>query len=169
MDVPTLGNYFLDNCNYMDSFKLIKLPTIFPLPYGMTAIKGSDDTLHNISDMKGPLWSKLILSWPKPFADAVNASPNAANLLPVLEKDQQWAENTLIQSESLTNDKEEDWDIIKVITDALNHLHATNTAAPTASLVVVSTMPNNKSVLKLNSAPKEESFSTLCCLSGGHP
>ncbi len=82
--------------------------------YSATAIKESlfddslSDTLCNISGMTGPHWCTLILAWSKPFADAVLASPDAANILPALNKDQQWEENAFIKSKGLTDDKEED-------------------------------------------------------------
>ncbi len=87
--------------------------------------------------------------------DAVLNNPTAAALLPPLEKDQQWATKALIQSQGLTDDKEEDWIAIKAITDACNHLLTSNFTTPTASLVVVSAMANNQSVLKMDSTPKE--------------
>ncbi len=129
------------------------LPTIFPLPYGTTAIKGrhSDnsigDALRNISKTTSLLWSELLLIWSKPFADAILHNPTTAALPP----HQQWANNVQIQSEGLTDDKEEDWAAIKAIHDACNHLLATNVTTPTASSVIVTTMAKNQSVLTSDS------------------
>ncbi len=46
---PELGNFFPPNSNPMDKFKFVKFPTIFPLTYGSTAIKG-DLTNNSIED-----------------------------------------------------------------------------------------------------------------------
>lgn len=159
-DLPDLDAHFPNNCADTDQFKFVKLPTIFPLTYSTTTIKGSirDDSIgnatHSISDAMGPFWIKLIAEWTKPFADAIWASPATSDLLPALKNDQQWADHTLIQSQGLTDDEEEAWDAIKVISEVWKHFHTINIATPAASSVMVSSMPNNRSVLILNSNPK---------------
>ncbi len=138
----------------MDNFKFVKLPTIFPLPYGTTTIKGSlsddnvGDALCKITKRTGPLWSKLLLTWSKPFANTVLANCNAKNLPPQLRRDQQWANNMLIHGEGLADDKEEDWNTIKAITNVL----ATIMVTPTASSVVASAMANSYEAYKFVSA-----------------
>ncbi len=93
-NIHTLEEYFPAAYANNDSFKFVKLPTIFPLPYGTTAIKGSlfndsiGDALRNISKTTGPLWSKLLVTWSKPLADAVLNNLTIAMLLPPLKKDQ---------------------------------------------------------------------------------
>ncbi len=156
-NVPVLEEYFLEDGANIGTFKFIKLPTIFLLPNRTTAINGSlsnnsiSNAFHNISVTTGPLWSKLLLTWSKPFTDTILHNPIAVTLLPPLKKDQLWSNNALIQSEGLTTEKEEDWATIKAIHDARNHHLATNNATPNASLVVVSTMANNQSVLTADS------------------
>ncbi len=46
-DVPAFQDHFPEDSANIDSFKFVKLPTIFPLPYRTTAIKGSlsDDSV----------------------------------------------------------------------------------------------------------------------------
>ncbi len=94
MNVLNLEEYFLEDYANIDNFKFVKLPTIFPLPYGTAAIKDSlsddsiGDALHKISDTRGPLWSEFLSTWSKPFANAVLANPNETRLLPPLKKDQ---------------------------------------------------------------------------------
>ncbi len=91
-DFLALEEYFPEDCANTDSFKFVKLPTIFPLPYGTTAINSSlsdnriIDALCHISKTMGPLWGKLLVAWSKPFADAVLNSPTATALLPPLKK-----------------------------------------------------------------------------------
>ncbi len=65
-DVPDLGDHFPETSAVTDNFKFVKLLNIFPLPYSITAIKGSlsydsiSDTLCNISEAAEPLWGTLI-------------------------------------------------------------------------------------------------------------
>ncbi len=75
--------------------------------------------------MTGPLWSRLLLTWSKPFTDAVLNNPATATFLPLLKKDQQWATNMLIQSEDLTDDEEEDWAATTAIIDVRKQLPQT--------------------------------------------
>ncbi len=149
------------DCANIDSFKFVKLPNFFPIPYGTTAIKGSlsdnsvCDASCNISKTTGPLWEKLITAWSKPFADAVLNNPTTTALLPPLKKDQQWTSTALIQNEGLTDDKEDEWAAIMAITDVITHLLESNVAAPTTSLILISTMAHKQSVLTMDSTPKD--------------
>ncbi len=74
-DNPELAAFFPTNSNPLDMFKFVKFPTVFPIPYGATAIKWplSDDSigdaLRHISETTGPLWVRLIAEWSNPLAD----------------------------------------------------------------------------------------------------
>lgn len=89
-EAPDLVGYLLDG--YMDTnFKLLAIPTIFPIPYISTAIKGElsndsvDHALKNIADPTGPNWIQFISKRSKELADAVQASNMAKALLPALK------------------------------------------------------------------------------------
>ncbi len=128
-DVPDLTDNFPKAYTNMEHFKFVMFLTIFPLPYGSMTIKQSlsnnsiSDALHNISG-PGPIRSQLISNWSKPLVDETCTNPNAAPLRQALTKAQHWADNVLIQSERLADNKDKDWDAIKVITNAGNLLHA---------------------------------------------
>mmetsp|Transcript_8528 Transcript_8528/g.18673 ORF Transcript_8528/g.18673 Transcript_8528/m.18673 type:complete len:155 (+) Transcript_8528:877-1341(+) len=92
-NLPQIVDHFHSDCSDTDQFKFVKLPTIFPLPYGTAAIKGSilddsvGDALRNITDTTGPIWIKLISEWTQLFANAILAYPAATAFLPALKKD----------------------------------------------------------------------------------
>ncbi len=87
-NLPDIAAHFPTGCSDMDQFKFVQLPTVFPIPYGTTAIKGSihdnsvGDALRNISDSTGPIWIKLISNWTQPFADAILECPAAKLFYP---------------------------------------------------------------------------------------
>ncbi len=158
---PELDASFPPDCNPLDKFKVVKFLTIFPLTYGSTAIKGKltndniGDALRLVSKVTGLLWIKLILEWSKPLAGFVPNNPTALALLPQLKANQQWATQATIPSHGLTEDKEEDWKAIDTITTARIALQSNNTANPATSSVVVTSIPDNQSVLTTDSATKD--------------
>ncbi len=144
----------------MDEFKFVKLPTIFPYPMGplqsegallMTALACPTTYFQNNRDYLNQTHLRMVraIHWHS------LGKPQCHHPASSAKNDQQWAECALIHNHVLTNDEEEEWDAIETINDARNHLHAMNTAAPTTSLVVVYAMPDNQSILMLDSALKE--------------
>ncbi len=68
-DSAKFGNFFPPNSNPTGKFKFVKFPTISPLTYGSTVIKGKlsndsvGDAIRHILETSGPLWIKLISEW----------------------------------------------------------------------------------------------------------
>ncbi len=159
-NLPDIAAHFPTNCSHLDQFEFVQLPTIFPIPYGTTAIKGSihndsvGNALCNISDGTGPIWIKLISNWTQPFADAILEYPAAKTFLPTLKKGQHWADSAHIQSRGLTEDEDEDYTATNLIATACSHLQSINTAAPAASSIVVTSIPDNQSILTSDSGPR---------------
>ncbi len=87
--------------------------------------------------------------------DFVPTNPTAFALLPPLKANQHWATQATIPSHGLTEDKEEDWKAIDTITTARITLQSNNTANPATSSVVVTSIPDNQSVLTTDSATKD--------------